>query len=198
MMRFLILLIAILTNSISFAQKDETYFFIDLTPGVMVTRFNEITYGVDYTTYSSIYQKTESRSFNITGIGHLGLNVPFYRTETGSIGMKLSAGLGTTLAVSGDDRYTGTVLLDLPQFLYYRKVTPSLDFSILSGYKLALIGEHFTKQFLMGVEFGPGFVSSLRIYGTPFGYRLFREYSTGELEPILSYYEFGFGLVLGL
>ena len=197
MMRILILLIAILTVKSSFAQKDETYFFLDLTPGVMVTRFNEITSVYDYSSYTSSYQKVETRSFNLTGIGHLGLNVPFYRTETGSIGMKLSAGLGTTLAVSGDDRYTGSVLLDLPQFLYYRKVTPSLDFSILSGYKMALIGDHFTKQFLVGVEFGPGFESSLRIYGTPFGYRLFREYSTGELEPILSYYEFGFGLVLG-
>ncbi|MFZ6050560.1 hypothetical protein [Halocola ammonii] len=204
MKKLTLILASILISILSFSQSDELYFYSDATFAFNPIRLTGIedqgsgtvgqTVGGNLTYREPVYQKVEIQSSTVSIVGHIGMSVPFYQTDDWSVGAKVNVGLGFQFPAKNSDGLEGMVL-SFPQFGYFRWVGKNFDYSALAGYKFTK-GPINYHHFLLGFDWEIGEGDAIRIYGTPFRYKLYREYTNGELEPMFEVAEIGISYVV--
>lgn len=142
-----------------------------------------------------VYRHVDTTAIMMNTIGHFGINIPFYKTESWSIGAKFSAGVGYQFSFRAAEGLNSPFLLDFPQYCYYRNYKHNFDYSVLLGYKYnySALPYHL---FLVAFDFNVNNLFTFRIYGSPFSYKYYAQYTNGNLEPMVKIKEFGISFIL--
>jgi hypothetical protein len=135
-----------------------------------------------------VYRHTDTNLWVFNVLAHLSINLPFYRNNSWSIGVKLSAGFG----IEGGGTALGlkSYVFDFPQYIYYRNYKRKFDYSILLGYKYAYAALPY-QLIIAGFEYNIDEFNSIRLYGSLNRYQYYQLYTNGRIEPMLKISEFG-------
>lgn len=136
-----------------------------------------------------VYRQVDTTSVVVSGIMYFGLKIPFYRSDSWSVGVNLNAGVGRHQGVIAADGLTAYVL-DFPQYVYYRNYRTNFDYSFLLGYKYtrAPLPYHLV---MAAFEYHLNEHHGFRFYGSLFRYKYYMLLSNGDLKPMVKIGEFG-------
>jgi hypothetical protein len=138
------------------------------------------------------YKYQEKRVYGFNPIIHGGLNIPFYRTNSWSVGAKINAGVGYQYGIVAEN--FSSVFFDFPQYVYYRNYKKDFDYTILAGYKQT-IAPISSGLFIIGLDINITNRNALRFYVSPYRRTYYSELTNGDLKPAIRIVEFGLGFV---
>jgi hypothetical protein len=200
MKQLFIILLFIFSWKNTFAQKEDKFrVYTGVSSGLVVMRLSGTmdkgNGGMSFTTNSVLVARPQYRHVDTTALAlnvfvPIGFNIPVYRSKKWSAGFKLSAGVGYQAGVKAADGLS-SMGFDFPQFVYYRRYSGKIDYSVLAGWKYSYVPLPY-QLCLLG--FDMNFEDTqLRFYFSPFPYKYYRELTNGTIEPAAKIYEIGLG-----
>jgi len=141
-----------------------------------------------------IFRHVDTTGLLTNIIIHLGINIPFYKSENFSIGTKLNLGLGYQYSIKNLEGLSETFFFDFPEYLYYRNYKTKFDYSVLLGYKYNRNVLPY-QLFLIAFDWNIGENDQIRLYGSPFSYNYYSQYTNGEIKPLVKIREFGISFI---
>jgi hypothetical protein len=142
-------------------------------------------------TQRPVYRHVDTTALAGNIVLHLCLNVPFYKNDVWSTGIKAQAGFGLMGGIKAADGLK-SIVIDFPEFLYLRRYKKT-DYAVLVGYKYSYTSIPY-QLMLVGFDFNPEWgdgKTTIRLYGSPFSYKYYNLYTNGEIKPAMKIYEFG-------
>ncbi len=143
-------------------------------------------------TKEPVYKYVKKRIFGANFTMHIGFNIPFYRTETWSVGVKTNIGVGFQRGILAED--FSSVIFDLPQYAYYRNYKNKFDYTIFAGYKYTLAPISYG-LFIVGFDYNLNKRNAVRVFISPLRRTYYSKLTNGDLQPIVRVVEFGVGFV---
>jgi hypothetical protein len=143
-------------------------------------------------TTEPVYKYQEKRVFGLNPILHVGFNIPFYRTNNWSVGVKVNGGIGYQYGI-GAENFSG-LFFDFPQYVYYRNYKKDFDFTVFAGYKQT-IAPISSGLYLVGLDINLSNRNAIRFYLSPYRRTYYSELTNGDIKPAIRIIEFGVGLV---
>lgn len=200
MKQLLFILLYIFSCTSILAQKTDRFrVYTGVSAGFVALRLSGPTDigngGTSSTTNSTYVSYPVFRNIDTTALAlnffvPLGFNIPVYRSDNWSAGFKLSAGVGYQMGIKAAEGLS-SFGFDFPQFVYYRRYSGNIDYSILAGWKYSYVALPY-QLCLLGAEINFE-ESQLRFYFSPVPYTYYREYTNGRIEPAAKIYEAGVG-----
>lgn len=186
---FVILLFIFSYKEIFAQQEDKFRVYTGVTGGLVVMKLSG-TMNVGGDNNYPQYRYVDTTALVVNFYIPIGFNIPVYRSEKWSTGFKLSAGVGFMAGVKAADGLTGYGF-DFPQFVYYRRYSGKIDYSVLVGWKY----NYTTIPYQLGLVGGDiNFEhTQLRFYFSPVPYTYYRELTNGTIEPAVKIFEVGVG-----
>jgi len=138
-----------------------------------------------------VYKRVDTTAIVLATSFYIGLNLPFYKNENWSTGIKFNAGLGYQAGAKAAEGLH-SLTFNFPQYIYWRRYK-KLDYSLLAGYKYtyAVLPYHLMLA-AVDVSIGSGRgLTTFRIYGSPFSYNYYSLYTNGEMHKAIRIYEAG-------
>jgi hypothetical protein len=175
-------------------KTDKFKFHYDVTLGVLPIKISG-TMNTANSNSDPVYKFVDTTGIMGNFGLHIGMNIPFYRTENWSIGANVNAGvgrIGSFRAAEGLNSYT----LDFPQYIYYRNYKSSFDYSVLVGYKHTIAGLNYSLPLIaFGLNKPNG---SFLIYSSVKRYTYYSYYTNGDIKPALKIGEMGLMIFFNL
>lgn len=156
--------------------------FIDVNEGTAVVDGNLIP-------SDPKYQVRDTTGYIFGLYAHGVFILPLYQKQNWSIGIEANAGLGKHTSLRAAEGLH-SVVLDFPQFMYYRNHASSVDYAVLAGYKYTL-GPLPLHMLLVGFELHRDNDHIIRIYGSVLSNKYYRYYTHGVIEEALRSREVG-------
>lgn len=198
----------------SYAQPEKVSFNVGFSLGMLHYSYDEIQQQGFYfsnqawfdTIHSNSYSHSKSSYYGMTIVLNAGIQIPVYRREMFSVGLRPRVGFGslgqlspkapdqTETAENMDPKRLNSRVLEAALYLYTRfGVNGKYDntyFTLYGGYRFISSKENYSTP-VIGASIGHE-RWAIGLYAHLFSMNYYRELSNGSKEVAKSFYEFGF------